>query len=786
MPLLKNKATIYIKGAAMKQYLTRTALLIVSLFLIIGSAQAAVPQLITYQGRLTGTDGQPVADATYSVDFAIFSTATIGFTSPLWSETQSVNTTNGLFTVLLGAVNPMDPSIFNGDVRYLSLIVEGGAQSDPRIPMVSVPYAMNAGNVSGSDEVVCHDCDTVFINAVGPEEFTAAADTALKVTNSGPDALAGIVARLDGQTADTVSTIVAGATNSSSGITRAGLFKSESSGDGAVYGMQATARSTGTTWTVYGAYGRASHTGSGTTHGGCFETDLEGTGDHIGVLGLGQGQSNSATFGLYAASINYGTGKSHGGFFSANGGANRYGVYAAGYTTTASDSAFGSYNTSMSGGSAPAIGTYGRATNYVSGTAIGGQFRADGESHSAKYGLQSYSSGSGQATAIYGMSETSGDFDAYGAWTFSSNSSTGDATGGFFVGSAYDGTGYGGRFQGDSYSGEVYGIRAIGAPRTGSSNAYGVYGWTMDGLAGTFTGNSYTAYFENTLLYGTPYGIYSLVDGTETSSSGFALYSRIQHAGSGTSYAGYFLSDSTGTGSSYGVRAVGLSKGTATVYGAACVAANRSTASAYAGFFEVYNLGTGDRYAIYAKSPNVGYAGYFNGDVRITGDQSVLGSKSAAVEIAPGDFRLMYSQESPECWFEDFGESRLVNGRAHIDLEDLYRQTVNTGETYHVFLTPHDEPVVLAVANRTTTSFEVVGPAGSNISFSYRIVAKRQGYESVRLAHMKGDTPDVVAAKVAADEQARLLDEQTAAASLEDQPERRAKILSEPAQPSQE
>jgi len=127
----------------------------------------------------------------------------------------------------------------------------------------------------------------------------------------------------------------------------------------------------------------------------------------------------------------------------------------------------------------------------------------------------------------------------------------------------------------------------------------------------------------------------------------------------------------------------------------------------------------------------------------------ITGTKSAAVKLDNGEYRLLYSMESPENWFEDFGEGQLVNGRAQVQIDPMFAQSVNTSVKYHVFLTPQDEPLTLAVANRTTSSFEVRGPAGSNISFSYRIVAKRKGYEDLRMAKMLGSTPEEMQAEQA-------------------------------------
>jgi hypothetical protein len=75
-------------------------------------------------------------------------------------------------------------------------------------------------------------------------------------------------------------------------------------------------------------------------------------------------------------------------------------------------------------------------------------------------------------------------------------------------------------------------------------------------------------------------------------------------------------------------------------------------------------------------------------------------------------------------------------------LEPAFASTVNTGEAYRVFLTPNGDSKGLYVASKTAAGFEVREQGGgtSNISFDYRIVAKRQGYESVRLEDVTDQT----------------------------------------------
>jgi hypothetical protein len=96
----------------------------------------------------------------------------------------------------------------------------------------------------------------------------------------------------------------------------------------------------------------------------------------------------------------------------------------------------------------------------------------------------------------------------------------------------------------------------------------------------------------------------------------------------------------------------------------------------------------------------------------------------------------LYAVEAPENWFEDAGAGQLSNGSAVVALEPTFAQTVNSGVEYHVFLTPKGDCEGLYVTHETATGFEVRELRGghSNIAFDYRVMARRKGYESVRLA----------------------------------------------------
>jgi hypothetical protein len=148
----------------------------------------------------------------------------------------------------------------------------------------------------------------------------------------------------------------------------------------------------------------------------------------------------------------------------------------------------------------------------------------------------------------------------------------------------------------------------------------------------------------------------------------------------------------------------------------------------------------------YANSTaaNVAWMGGINGGCLITtsGDFYCDGSKSAVVPVDDNTRKVaLYAVESPENWFEDFGSGELSNGVATVKLEPVFAQTVNLGADYHVFLTPNGDSRGLYISRKTPTSFEVreSGGGSSTLAFDYRILARRKGYETIRLADKTKD-----------------------------------------------
>ena len=225
--------------------------------------------------------------------------------------------------------------------------------------------------------------------------------------------------------------------------------------------------------------------------------------------------------------------------------------------------------------------------------------------------------------------------------------------------------------------------------------------------------------------------------GQTTASGGVGVY--------GSSTSGYGVYGTSMV--SAGVYGIGTGAGS---YGVLATASASSTAGVYA---TSSTPNTPAFYAVNFAAPNPpnSNAGFFIGQVYINGPLVIAGgAKSAAVPHPDGSHRLLYCVESPESWFEDFGEGTITAGKAEVKLDPDFAAVVNTAKL-HVFLTPHDEGHNLHLTARGAAGFSVAasatgealakGKKASDVSgtFTYRVVAKRKDVVAPRLA--KFDLP---------------------------------------------
>jgi len=114
------------------------------------SAQAGVPALLNFQGKLADSAGLELADGTYTVVFTIFADSVGG--NSLWSESAQVQTFSGLFSYQLGSVAPLPADLFAENAQLFLQVNANGVDLWPRSQLTSVPYATVAGDLSVSSD----------------------------------------------------------------------------------------------------------------------------------------------------------------------------------------------------------------------------------------------------------------------------------------------------------------------------------------------------------------------------------------------------------------------------------------------------------------------------------------------------------------------------------------------------------------------------------------------------------------------------------------------------------
>lgn len=124
-------------------------------------AQAAVPEVLSFQGRLTGTDGYPITDPALKITFRIYDDATSTDGANLkWEDTRTVNVADGAFSVLLGDTATGGAALgLPFDTQYwLALLV--GLDTDEmalRFKFAAAPYALKAKDADTVDGVHAAD-----------------------------------------------------------------------------------------------------------------------------------------------------------------------------------------------------------------------------------------------------------------------------------------------------------------------------------------------------------------------------------------------------------------------------------------------------------------------------------------------------------------------------------------------------------------------------------------------------------------------------------------------------
>jgi hypothetical protein len=732
------------------------------------AAATTVPRLVRFSGTARDLNGNALA-GTVGITFSLYAEQTGG--APLWLETQNVQAdTTGRYSVLLGTTKAegLPAELFTSEqARWVGVQVSGQAEQ-PRVLLVSAPYALKAGDaetVGGLPASAFVLANSAQASASKGASSAAPSTTTSKLSSSSVPAnpavtgkgVAGYVPVWD-TTSDIVDSVLfqkgtsIGLNTTTPAVTldvngktaaRDTLTLVPKSTDptlainGTTFKIDSTGKVTfvsGQTFPGTGTItGITTASGSGLSGGGTTGTlnlsvapagvtnamlqnskvtlnsNSAGGLTVPGAMTLG----NTYTIGLKACSANQ--------VLQYNGSAWVCAAVGSGTVTSVGSGA------GLTGGPITTSGTLSVATGGVTnamlqhssltltpGTGLTG---AGAMSLGNSYNLnidttkipllsstntftatQTFTGGPGIAvsnTTSDGIDVSAGGLGLYSV----SSSSTGvDGFSNGFDGGVFEAgsTGaYGSRS--DSFADVAFNTGAAGWEYGGTQETLGLWGYTSSGIGIASYGEAYTPSAQGRICCGGfyPIGVWADTAGnTSTGNPGIGALTTVDNGWSIVSY-------------------------------------NNSLFSTV--FLE--NEESTDSSGLVVETVGGNFGGLCTIDV--SGNLFCTGSKSAVVPVDGGSKKVaLYAVEAPENWFEDAGSGQLSNGSAVIHLENMFGQSVNTSIDYHVFLTPNGDCKGLYVSQKSPTSFEVheLGGGTSSVAFDYRIMAKRRGFESIRMA----------------------------------------------------
>jgi hypothetical protein len=735
------------------------------------TAATTVPRLVRFAGTARDLKGSPVTGVV-GITFSLYGEETGG--APLWLETQNAQAdANGHYSVLLGTTKAdgLPAELFTSEqARWVGVQISGQAEQ-PRVLLVSAPYALKAGDA----ETVGGLPASAFVLANSAEasaskgSATAATSTATtKAASSAVPANPAVTGKgvvnfipMWDTTSDIIDSIMFQKSSQIGINTSAPAATLDVSGKTDVRDtLTLFPKSTDATLLVSGTSFKVDSTGKVTFISG---QTFPGTGTITGITtASGSGLSGGGTSGTLSLK-----------------------VPAAGVTNAMLQNSKVTLNASTAGGlTVPGAMTLGSTYTIGLKTCSANQVL---QYSGTTWGCKTLGTGTGTVTSVgSGAGLTGGPITTSGTLSIASagvtNTMLQHSSLTLTPGTGL--TGAGAMSLGNSYS---LNIDTTKIPLLSSANTFtasqsftgnpgitvtnstadgidisagsgmGIYGVSasntgVDGYSNGFDGGVFEA--SSTGAYGSRSDSYA-DSSYATGAAGWEFGATQKtigvwgYAGSGIGVGSYneaYGASSQGTICCAGFYPIGLwadtAGDTATTnpgIGALTTVDNGWSLVSYSNsaYSTVYleNEESADANSLVLETVGGNFGGVCTVDV--SGNLYCSGSKSAVVPVDGGSKKVaLYAIEAPENWFEDAGAGQLSNGSAVIQLENMFGQAVNTGIDYHVFLTPNGDCKGLYVSQKSATSFEVheLGGGTSSVAFDYRIMAKRKGFESIRMA----------------------------------------------------
>jgi len=272
-----------------------------ALVVLLTAIAFAVPNVISYQGRLTDTGGNPL-DGVYSMTFRLYTDSLAG--SLIFTEVLTVPVNAGLFSVELGNTVTIPyslPSTATFANIYLSIQLGAEPEMMPRRRLVSAPFALAVNSLYGA--AGGRIGTSIWVYPTNPYDYAITAHGEerggyFNASATGADSR-GLFASYSGDIADAAA--IEGFSKPADGWGIGGIF------EGGFYGMLGQAVSpAGSNLPHYGVYGIVPGNASpgawnygvyGSAGGGLANFGVRGHAYHSGVAGASAfGVYGSATF----------------------------------------------------------------------------------------------------------------------------------------------------------------------------------------------------------------------------------------------------------------------------------------------------------------------------------------------------------------------------------------------------------------------------------------------------------------------------------------------------------
>lgn len=128
-------------------------------------------------------------------------------------------------------------------------------------------------------------------------------------------------------------------------------------------------------------------------------------------------------------------------------------------------------------------------------------------------------------------------------------------------------------------------------------------------------------------------------------------------------------------------------------------------------------------------------------NLKVSGDLTVQGKKNRVVKTKSYGSRKLNAVESASCYFTDEGQVEFdAKGKAIIEFDPIWLETVNTEKQYHIQLTPYCD-VCPWIVEEHRDCCVIAGKPDTKVN--WHVSALQKGYENTRLEmHMDGGECD--------------------------------------------